>query len=50
MPDIDVYIIEDEEVNEEEFVPCTVARYNIHLGKLHGGILQRSERVTFRTQ
>ena len=24
MADIDVYIIEDEEVNEEEFVPCTL--------------------------
>ena len=24
MHDIDVYTIEDEEVNEEEFVPCTV--------------------------
>ena len=31
MPDIDVYMIEDEEVNEEEFVPCTVEKYNIHL-------------------
>ena len=31
MPDIDVYKIEDEEVNEEEFVPCTVEKYNIHL-------------------
>ena len=31
MPDIDVYIIEDEGVNEEEFVPCTVAKYNIDL-------------------
>ena len=31
MPDIDVYIIEDEEVNEEEFVPCTVVKYNIYL-------------------
>ena len=30
MPDIDVYMIEDEEVNEEEFVPCTVEKYNIH--------------------
>ena len=30
MPDIDVYKIEDEEVNEE-FVPSTVERYNIHL-------------------
>ena len=29
MPDIDVCIIEDEEVNEEEFVPCTVEKYNI---------------------
>ena len=24
MADIDVFIIEDEEVNEEEFVPCTL--------------------------
>ena len=24
MADIDVYKIEDEEVNEEEFVPCTL--------------------------
>ena len=31
MPVIDVYIIQDEEVNEEEFVPCTVEKYNIHL-------------------
>ena len=31
MPDIDVYKIEDEEVNEEEFVLCTVEKYNIHL-------------------
>ena len=30
MPDIDVYMIEDE-VNEEEFVPCAVEKYNIHL-------------------
>ena len=30
MPDIDVYKIEDEEMNEEEFVPCTVEKY-IHL-------------------
>ena len=30
MPDIDVYMIEDE-VNEEEFIPCTVEKYNIHL-------------------
>ena len=27
MPDIDVYMIEDE----EEFVPCTVEKYDIHL-------------------
>ena len=27
---IDVFIIENEEVNEEEFVPCTVEKYNIH--------------------
>ena len=46
MPDIDVYMIEDEEVNEEEFVSCTIEKYN----KLCGGILQRSERVTFGTQ
>ena len=31
MPDIDVFIIEDEEVNEEEFVPCTLENYNIFL-------------------
>ena len=31
MPDIDFYIIEDEEVNEEEFVPCAVVKYNIYL-------------------
>ena len=31
MPDIDVYKIEDEEWNEEEFVPWTVEKYNIHL-------------------
>ena len=31
MPDIDIYKIEDEEVNEEEFVPCTVEKCNIHL-------------------
>ena len=30
-PNVDVYKIEDEEVNEEEFVPCTVEKYNIHL-------------------
>ena len=31
MPDIGVFIIEDEEVNEEEFVPCTLENYNIFL-------------------
>ena len=31
MPDVDVFIIEDEEVNEEEFVPCTLENYNIFL-------------------
>ena len=31
MPDIDVYMIEDEEVKEEEFVPCTVEKYNKRL-------------------
>ena len=31
MPDIDVYKIEDGEVNEDEFVPSTVEKYNIHL-------------------
>ena len=31
MPNIDVYMIEDEDVNEEEFVPCTVEKYDIHL-------------------
>ena len=31
MADIDVYIIEDEEVNEEEFVPCTLKKYNMYL-------------------
>ena len=31
MPDINVYMIGDEEVNEEEFVTCTVVKYNIHL-------------------
>ena len=31
MPDIDVYKIEEEELNEEEFVPCTVEKYDIHL-------------------
>ena len=31
MADIDVYKIEDEEVNEEEFVPCTLEKYNIYL-------------------
>ena len=32
MANIDVFIIEDEEVNEEEFVPCTLDRkYNIYL-------------------
>ena len=31
MADIDVFIMEDEEVNEEEFVPCTLEKYNIYL-------------------
>ena len=31
MPDIDVYKIENEDVNEKEFVPCRVEKYNIHL-------------------
>ena len=31
MADIDVYKIEDEEVNEEEFVPCTLEKYNIYV-------------------
>ena len=31
MPDKDVYKIEDEEVKKEEFVPCTLEKYNIHL-------------------
>ena len=30
MPDIGVYMIEDEEVNEEKFVTCTVEKYNIN--------------------
>ena len=30
MVDIDVYKIEDEEVNEEEFVPWTLEKYNIY--------------------
>ena len=30
MPDIDVYKIEDEEVNEEALFPCTVKKYSIH--------------------
>ena len=50
MPDIDVYKIEDEEVNEEEFFPCTVEKYNIHLENYVEEYFQRSERVTFRTQ
>ena len=29
MPDIDVYKIGDEEVNQEEFVPYTVEKYNM---------------------
>ena len=49
MPDIDVYKIENEEVNEKVFVPCTVEKYNTSR-KLCGGILQRFERITFRTQ
>ena len=31
MADIDVYKIEYEEVNEEEFVPCTLENYNIYV-------------------
>ena len=31
MADIDVLIIEDEEVNEEEFVSCTLEKYNVYL-------------------
>ena len=31
MADINVCIIEDEEVNEEEFLPCTLEKYNIYL-------------------
>ena len=31
MADTDVFITEDEEVNEEEFVPCTLEKYNIYL-------------------
>ena len=31
MPEKDVYIIEDEDVNEEEFLSCTVVKYNIYL-------------------
>ena len=31
MADIDIFIMEDEEVNEEEFVPCTLEKYNIYL-------------------
>ena len=31
MPDVDVYLIEDEDVNKEELFPCSVEKYNIYL-------------------
>ena len=31
MPDVDIYLIEDEDVNKEELFPCSVEKYNIYL-------------------
>ena len=48
--DIDVYIIEDEEVNEEEFVPCTLEKYNIYLQNYVEEYFKDLKFVTFRAQ
>ena len=31
MPDVHVYLIEDEDINKEELFPCSVKNYNIYL-------------------